>query len=108
MEPLPAPARAKASAWSWGRNPFIPGRRETAAGTDPGGQPPSAAKPNGSLLELRGTVIGGKRGIAIFGSRLVPAGEKIGEWTVDRVEAYGVTVRRGDEVRVVEMFKPAP
>jgi hypothetical protein len=53
-------------------------------------------------------VISGNWGIAIFGSRLVPLGGTIGEWTVERVDPYGVSLRKGKEVRVVELFKPAP
>jgi len=58
-------------------------------------------------LGFRGTVVAGRVGMAIFGSRLVPVGERIGGWTVERVEPYRVAVRRGGETRVVEMFKPA-
>ena len=66
-------------------------------------------EPEGGLLaDLRGTVITGNHGIAIFGDRLVPAGGKVGEWTVEKVAPYGVSLRRGGETRTVEMFKPSP
>ena len=96
-------------AWSWERNPFLPvgsavpegGGSGIAAGpTDRGGG-------KGMPDDLRGTVVAGRIGMAIFGSRLVPVGERIGGWTVERVEPYRVAVRRGGETRVVEMFKPA-
>jgi hypothetical protein len=53
-------------------------------------------------------VISGKSGIAIFGSRLVPLGGTVGEWTVERVDPYGVSLRKGKEIRVMELFKPSP
>jgi hypothetical protein len=96
-------------AWSWERNPFLPagsavpegGGSGIAAGpTDPGGG-------KGMPDDLRGTVVAGRVGMAIFGSRLVQVGERIGGWTVERVEPYRIAVRRGGETRVVEMFKPA-
>jgi hypothetical protein len=53
-------------------------------------------------------VVSGNTGIAIFGNRLVPIGGSIGEWTLERVDPYGVSLRKGKEVLVVELFKPAP
>ncbi len=105
--PPAAPARrAGEISWSWGRNPFIPqwgeggeGETGTAAGMQPVSEVPAM---------LRGTVISGNSGIAIFGSRLVPLGGTVGEWKLERVVPYGVTLRRGNEVRVMELFKPAP
>lgn len=104
----PSPAKPGGEiAWSWGRNPFLPQWREPhgAAGGD--GLAGSAAGPD-LLSGLRGTVVSGKSGIAIFGSRLVPAGGRIGGWTVERVEPYAVTLRSGNEIRAVELFKPPP
>jgi hypothetical protein len=103
-----APARpAGEIAWSWGRNPFLPpwgekGAGETAVAAGAGGQ--ASEIPS----TLRGTVISGNSGIAIFGSRLVPLGGTVGEWTVERVDPYGVSLRKGKEVRVMELFKPSP
>lgn len=105
--PPAAPARpAGEVSWSWGRNPFIPqwrdgGPGETATGA---GMQPVMEVP----AMLRGTVISGDSGVAIFGSRLVPLGGAVGDWTLERVVPYGVTLRRGNEVRVIELFKPAP
>jgi len=55
--------------------------------------------------ELRGTVVSGATTMAIFGSRIVPVGGKIGEWTLSRVEPYRVFLRRGKETRVLELYK---
>ena len=62
----------------------------------------------GSLADLRGTVITGSHEIAIFGDRLVPAGGTVDGWTVEKVDPYSVSLRRGGETRKVEMFKPSP
>jgi len=104
--PAPPARSAGEIAWSWGRNPFLPQWRERGAG----GIAAVAESQAGAegLSGLRGTVISGNSGIAIFGSRLVPLGGTIGEWTVERVDPYGVSLRKGKEVRVVELFKPAP
>jgi hypothetical protein len=105
--PQAAPVRSAGEIpWSWGRNPFLPQWREGGAGEAATGAGIRQGKevPAG----LRGTVISGDSGIAIFGSRLVPLGGTIGEWTLVRVVPYGVTLRRGSEVRMVELFKPAP
>jgi hypothetical protein len=59
-------------------------------------------------MGLLGTVITGNSGIAIFGTRLVPVGGRLGDWTVERVDPYSVALRNGKEVRVVELYKPAP
>jgi len=105
--PQAAPVRpAGEISWSWGSNPFLPQWREGDAGDAATGAEIRQVKdlPAG----LRGTVISGTSGIAIFGSRLVPLGGTIGEWTLVRVVPYGVTLRRGSEFRVVELFQPAP
>jgi hypothetical protein len=113
----PLPDRSAAAAetgWSWGRNPFLHRWKEIPAGSTvlPG------SPENGGLAVLRGeadlpsglrgTVLSGKSGIAVFGNRLVPAGDRIGGWTVERVTPYSVTLRSGKETRVVELFKPPP
>lgn len=96
-------------AWSWNRNPFLPpaARRETP-GRLPmggGGEAPSAAAAGG-IPELRGTVVSGGSSMAIFGDRLVPVGSPVGEWVLERVEPYRVSLRRGKETRVLELYKP--
>lgn len=118
-------------AWNWERNPFIGppkkgsgplveefpkiivpgfGGNEPGAGSRPPGNAPDPAGTQPPLEEealpdLRGTVVSGDRGIAIFGSRLVPSGEQVAGWTVERVTAYDVSLRRGAERRTVEMFQ---
>jgi hypothetical protein len=61
---------------------------------------------------LQGTVIGGGKAMAIFrshrpdgGNRLVPVGGAVGEWTLFRVEPYRVSLRRGKEIRILELYK---
>jgi hypothetical protein len=43
--------------------------------------------------------------MAILGNRLIPVGGKVGEWTLTRVEPYRIFLRRGDETRVLELYK---
>jgi hypothetical protein len=121
-------------AWNWERNPFIGPSRKLGAVAGAvqdefptiivpgfGGNAPPAAAPaadaraaeqapaeaEAALPELRGTVISGGRGIAIFGNRLVPPGEQVAGWTVDRVTAYDVSIRKGRERRTIGVFRPA-
>jgi len=39
------------------------------------------------------------------GNRLVSLGGQVGEWTLSRVEPYRVSLRRGKETRVLELYK---
>lgn len=96
-------------SWSWQRNPFLPvgSAGSVAAGPVLSTGPSDPGEGRGMPADLRGTVVAGRVGIAIFGSRLVPVGGKIGDWTVEQVEPYRVAMRKGSETRVVEMFKPA-
>jgi hypothetical protein len=122
-------------AWNWERNPFIgPPKKGSGAGPEafptiviPGFgknahpiSPPPAADPaiatrtepgignaEGTMPELRGTVLSGDRKMAVFGTHLVPAGEQVDGWTVDRVTAYDVSIRKGGERRTLAVFKPA-
>jgi hypothetical protein len=112
--PMPAAPRVPRGgeiAWSWGRNPFLPTGGERVAGGDAVGGFAAVApgdRPTDLPAGLRGTVVSGGTGIAVFGNRLVPVGGRIGEWTVERVAPYGVSLRRGKETRTVELFKPPP
>jgi hypothetical protein len=104
-----APAHTEPEvAWSWERNPFLPAEKGVPAGIGSGisAGPSEPVEGRGVPADLRGTVVAGRVGMAIFGSRLVPVGGTIGGWTVERVEPYRVAMRRGAETRVVEMFKP--
>jgi len=113
---LPIPPGWTGPAWSWNRNPFLgPAAESTlavrAAGNGNGDAAP-ATREEGGLPELRGTIVSGTASLAIFrspstdgGNRLVPVGGKVGEWTLSRVEPYRVSLRRGKETRVLELYK---
>jgi len=120
--PLPASVSASFApgwagpAWSWNRNPFLARNVETVpAGRsrwNGNGEAPSPAGGEGASPELRGTVVSGDASMAIFrsdrpdgGNRLVPVGGAVGEWTLLRVEPYRVSLRRGKETRVLELYK---
>ena len=112
---LPIPPGWTGPAWSWNRNPFLgPAAESTLAGRAAGngnGDAP-ATREEGGLPELRGTIVSGTASLAIFrssstdgGNRLVPVGGMVGEWTLSRVEPYRVSLRRGKETRVLELYK---
>ena len=108
----PIPPGWTGPAWSWNRNPFLGPPRKF-----PGGSSREERKrrcrpgplPEGPSPELRGTVVSGATAMAIFRSnrsnRLVPVGGKVGDWTLSRVEPYRVSLRRGKETRVLELYK---
>lgn len=113
---LPIPPGWTGPAWSWNRNPFLgpasesppPGR----AARNGNGDAAPAAREEGGLPDLRGTIVSGAVSLAIFrgdrpdgGNRLVPVGGKVGEWTLSRVEPYRVSLRRGKETRVLELYR---
>lgn len=106
---LPIPPGWKGPAWSWNRNPFLgPAAENTLASRSAGnGNGDSALVPRaaGPSQELRGTVVSGATTMAIFGNRLVPVGGMVGDWTLFRVEPYRVSLRRGKETRVLELYK---
>ena len=113
---LPIPPGWTGPAWSWNRNPFLgPAAESTLAGRAAGignGDAAPATREEGGLPELRGTIVSGTASLAIFrspstdgGNRLVPVGGKVGEWTLSRVEPYRVSLRRGKETRVLELYK---
>jgi len=96
-------------AWSWNRNPFLgPTAESSLAGRTArsgNGDAAPVPRPEGPSPELRGTVVSGATAMAIFGNRLVPVGGKVGDWTLSRVEPYSVSLRRGKETRVLELYK---
>ncbi|MGB3400234.1 MAG: hypothetical protein WBA34_08710 [Candidatus Deferrimicrobiaceae bacterium] len=96
-------------AWSWQRNPFLPvgSTASAAGGSGLSAGPSDPGEGRGMPADLRGTVVAGSTEMAIFGSRLVPVGGKVGDWTVKQVDPYRVVMHKGSETRVVEMFKPA-
>ena len=113
---LPIPPGWTGPAWSWSRNPFLgPAAESPAAGRaagDGSGGAAAAVREEGELQELRGIIVSGTLSLAIFrshrpegGNRLVPVGGKVGDWTLSRVEPYRVSLRRGKETRVLELYK---
>ena len=50
-------------------------------------------------------MVSGATAMAILGNRLVPVGGKVGDWTLTRVEPYRIFLRRGNETRVLELYK---
>jgi len=113
---LPIPPGWTGPAWSWNRNPFLgPAAERPPAGRAARGGSGDAAPvplPEGPSPELTGTIVSGTVSLAIFrghrpdgGNRLVPVGGKVGDWTLSRVEPYRVFLRRGNETRVLELYK---
>ena len=113
---LPIPPGWTGPAWSWNRNPFLgPTAESTLAGRtarNGNGDSAQAARDEGEVPDLRGTIVSETVSLAIFrghrpdgGNRLVPVGGKVGEWTLSRVEPYRVSLRRGKETRVLELYK---
>ena len=113
---VPIPPGWTGPAWSWNRNPFLgPAAESPLAGrTARNGTGDAALVPRaeGPSPELRGTIVSGTVSLAIFrsdrpdgGNRLVLVGGKVGDWTLSRVEPYRVSLRRGKETRVLELYK---
>jgi hypothetical protein len=113
---LPIPPGWTGPTWSWNRNPFLgpAGERPVAGGAagKRNGDAAQAAREEGEVPELRGTIVSGTVSLAILrshrqdgGNRLVPVGGKIGDWTLSGVEPYRVSLRRGKETRVLELYK---
>ncbi len=120
-EPAPPPVEPirqgwTGPAWSWTRNPFLaPAAERPPAGRTAGNGASDAStgpRPEGLAPELAGTIVGGAVSMAIFrgqgpdgGNRLVPIGGTVGEWILSRVEPYRVSLRRGKETRVLELYR---
>jgi hypothetical protein len=113
---LPLPPGWTGPAWSWNRNPFLgPAAERPLAGRaarNGDGDAALVPRPEGLSPELTGTIVSGTVSLAIFrghrpdgGNRLVPVGGKVGDWTLSRVEPYRVSLRRGKETRVLELYK---
>lgn len=114
--PVPIPPGWTGPAWSWNRNPFLGSGAEGSPeeGIAVGGNADGAAgaREEGGMPGLRGTIVSGTLSMAIFrspgadgGNRLVPVGGRIGDWTLSRVEPYSVSLRRGAETRVLELYR---
>jgi hypothetical protein len=113
---VPIPPGWTGPAWSWNRNPFLgPAAEGPLAGRPPRNGTGDAApvpRPVGGMPELSGTIVSGSASMAIFrghrpdgGNRLIPVGGKVGDWTLFRVEPYRIFLRRGNETRVLELYK---
>ena len=113
---VPIPPGWTGPAWSWNRNPFLgPAEESPSAGRAASrvdGEAAPAARAEGGLPELSGTIVSGSMSLAIFrshrpdgGNRLVPVGGKVGDWTLSGVETYRVSLRRGKEIRVLELYR---
>mgnify|MGYP001226871038 FL=1 len=106
---VPIPPGWTGPGWSWNRNPFLGSAAESPpagrAARNGSGDAALVPRPEGPSPELRGTVVSGATAMAIFGDRIVPVGGKVGDWTLSRVEPYGVSLRRGKETRVLELYK---
>ena len=113
--PAAIPSGWTGPVWSWNRNPFLaPAAEKPQAGRAAGnaGADPGVGAEGSPMPDLRGTVVSGSASIAIFRSRrsaggnlIVPLGGAVDGWTVYRVEPYRVSLRRGKEIRVVELYK---
>ena len=105
----PLPPGWTGPAWTWNRNPFLGSAAESLPAGRTGrygsGDAALVPRPEGTSPELRGTVVSGAAAMAIFGNRLVPVGGKVGDWTLTRVEPYRIFLRRGNETRVLELYK---
>ena len=113
---LPIPPGWTGPAWPWNRNPFLgPAAESPLAGRtvrNGNGDEAPATREEGGLPDLRGTIVSGATAMAIFrsdrpdgGNRLIHVGGKVGDWTLSRVEPYRVSLRRGKETRVLELYK---
>ncbi len=113
---VPLPPGWTGPAWSWNRNPFLgPAAESPPAGRtarNGAGDAATATPDEGGLPELSGTIVSGSASMAIFrghrpdgGNRLVPVGGRVGDWTLSRVEPYRVSLRRGKETRVLELYR---
>ncbi len=67
---------------------------------------PKEPEPDEISLVLKGTLIGGKKPMAIINEKFIRLGEKIDIFRVVRIEANRVVLKAGDHVRVLTVLKP--
>ncbi len=67
---------------------------------------PKKPEPDEIPLELKGTLIGGKKPMAIINEKFIRLGEKIEIFRVVRIEANRVVLKAGDHVRTLTVLKP--
>ena len=90
FEPPPIPPEAIQA-------PVTAGRAERA---------PKEPEPDEIPLVLKGTLIGGKKPMAIINEKFIRLGGKIDIFRVVRIEANRVVLKSGDHVRVLTVLKP--
>jgi hypothetical protein len=108
----PAAGATREVEWPWDRNPFLradredapPQAREESGAAGGGPAAPAAVEPG---LTLRGTVVSDGVSVAILGDRVVPLGETVDGWTVEKVGRRSVVIRAGNETKTLELVKPA-
>jgi hypothetical protein len=59
------------------------------------------------VLELKGTIIGGKAPMAVINDKFVRMGEKIGEYQIVKIDPNEVVLRSGSQEKVLQVIAPA-
>jgi hypothetical protein len=86
--------------------PIPPEAIEAAVAVRRAQRVPKEPKPDEISLELKGTIIGGKKPMAIINEKFIRLGEKIDIFRVVRIEANRVVLKAGDHVRTLTVLKP--
>jgi hypothetical protein len=85
------------------RDIFTPVQLPTES--DPPIQVETAPEPIG-VLELKGTIIGGKEPMAVINDKFVRMGEKIGEYQIVKIDPNEVVLRSGSHEEVLQVLSP--
>jgi hypothetical protein len=67
---------------------------------------PKKTAPEDIPLVLSGTLIGGKKPMAVINEKFIRLGEKIDIFRVVRIEVNRVVLKAGDHVRILTVLKP--
>jgi hypothetical protein len=59
------------------------------------------------VLELKGTIIGGKEPMAVINDKFVRMGEKIGEYQIVKIDPNEVVLRSSSQEKVLQIIAPA-